>query len=150
MVLGTVQVNSYVVEDREGTITDFVSFYWLCSTVIGHERHKRLEAAYSYYNVHTKTPYAQLINDALIKARDLKYVAMQGDMRAHLSVEAYACGCGLAMCRADVFNMLEVMENRNVLDQLKFGRGDGSLHYYLFNWRVVGNIEPQEVGLVLL
>jgi len=123
MVLGTVQVNSYVVEDREGTITDFVSFYWLCSTVIGHERHKRLEAAYSYYNVHTKTPYAQLINDALIKARDLK---------------------------ADVFNMLEVMENRNVLDQLKFGRGDGSLHYYLFNWRVVGNIEPQEVGLVLL
>ena len=61
-------------EDREGKITDFESIYWLCSTVMGHERHKRLEAAYSFYNVHTKTPFVQLMNDSLIKARDHKYV----------------------------------------------------------------------------
>ena len=36
----------------------------------------------------------------------------------------------------DVFNALEIMDNKNFLEELKFGIGDGNLHYYLYNWRV--------------
>lgn len=35
----------------------------------------------------------------------------------------------------DVFNALNQMENESFLKELKFGSGDGSLHYYLFNWK---------------
>ena len=36
---------------------------------------------------------------------------------------------------ADVFNALNVMENKCFLEDLKFGIGDGNLHYYLYNWK---------------
>lgn len=35
----------------------------------------------------------------------------------------------------DVFNALDLMENKQFLEQLKFGVGDGNLQYYLYNWR---------------
>ena len=36
---------------------------------------------------------------------------------------------------ADVFNALDVTENKTIFEDLKFGIGDGNLHYYFFNWR---------------
>ncbi|CAG0890664.1 unnamed protein product [Darwinula stevensoni] len=100
-------VNSYVVE-TQGKITDFASFYTLPSTVMHHPTHKQLKAAYSFYNASTKTPWVDLIQDALITAKNLSY---------------------------DVFNALDLMENTQFLEELKFGVGDGNLHYYLYNWR---------------
>ena len=35
----------------------------------------------------------------------------------------------------DVFNALDLMDNKQFLEQLKFGIGDGNLQYYLYNWR---------------
>lgn len=35
----------------------------------------------------------------------------------------------------DVFNALDLMENKEFLEKLKFGIGDGNLQYYLYNWR---------------
>jgi len=35
----------------------------------------------------------------------------------------------------DVFNALDLMENKQFLEPLKFGIGDGNLQYYLYNWR---------------
>lgn len=35
----------------------------------------------------------------------------------------------------DVFNALDLMENKNFLEKLKFGIGDGNLQYYLYNWK---------------
>ena len=35
----------------------------------------------------------------------------------------------------DVLNALSLLDNPLYLDQLKFGQGDGQLHYYLFNYR---------------
>ena len=48
----------------------------------------------------------------------------------------------------DVFNALDLMENTEFLEKLKFGIGDGNLQYYLYNWRCP-NMEPKRVGLVL-
>jgi len=49
----------------------------------------------------------------------------------------------------DVFNCLEIQDNKSFLEELKFGPGDGHLKYYLYNW-LTKPMEPKEVGLVLL
>lgn len=56
------------------------------------------------------------------------------------------------MCRSDhdVFNALDIFHNPSFLKELKFGEGDGNLRYYLYNWRVVKDLQPSDVGLVLL
>ena len=36
----------------------------------------------------------------------------------------------------DVFNALDIMDNEEFLKELKFGIGDGHLHYYFYNWRI--------------
>lgn len=64
----------------------------------------------------------------------------------HLELCLNAC----LYCRADVFNILDIMENGQLFEPLKFGRGDGNLQYYLYNWRVVEDLKPAETGLVLL
>jgi len=116
-------VNSYVVEDPvTKEVTDMLSFYTLPSTIIGKEKYKVLKAAYSFYNVRTKTSWKELMHDALILAKQLNF---------------------------DVFNALNVMENDAFLKELKFGIGDGHLQYYLYNW-LCKPMEPKEVGIVLL
>ncbi|XP_039443720.1 glycylpeptide N-tetradecanoyltransferase [Culex pipiens pallens] len=116
-------IDCFVVEDpATGAITDMVSYYTLPSTVMHHAVHKFVKAAYSFYNVSTKTPWLDLINDALIAARNLNF---------------------------DVFNALDLMENRKFLVPLKFGIGDGNLQYYLYNWRCP-SMQPEDVGLILL
>ena len=48
----------------------------------------------------------------------------------------------------DVFNALDLMENVDFLEKLKFGIGDGNLQYYIYNWRSP-QMSSKEVGLVL-
>ncbi|XP_043229106.1 glycylpeptide N-tetradecanoyltransferase 2-like isoform X1 [Amphibalanus amphitrite] len=113
-------VDSYVVE-KDGKVTDFVSFYSLPSTIMHHPTHKQLMAAYSFYNVGRSTPLLQLMRDALITAKNEGF---------------------------DVFNALDLMENKSFLEPLKFGIGDGNLQYYLYNWKCP-SMEPKQIGLVL-
>jgi len=44
----------------------------------------------------------------------------------------------------DVFNALDLMDNKKFLEELKFGVGDGNLQYYLYNWRCP-TIQPEKV-----
>ena len=48
-----------------------------------------------------------------------------------------------------MFNCLNLMQNGQVVENLKFGKGDGNLHYYLYNYRCQ-NVEPEKMALVLL
>jgi glycylpeptide N-tetradecanoyltransferase len=41
------------------------------------------------------------------------------------------------------------MDNEDVLKQLKFGPGDGNLHYYLYNWKCPV-MSKKDIGLVLM
>uniref|UniRef100_A0A094ZUV6 Glycylpeptide N-tetradecanoyltransferase n=1 Tax=Schistosoma haematobium TaxID=6185 RepID=A0A094ZUV6_SCHHA len=52
------------------------------------------------------------------------------------------------LLKFDVFNALDLMENGKFLEELKFGIGDGDLHYYLYNWRCPFT-KPSEIGIVL-
>ena len=61
----------------------------------------------------------------------------------------------------DVFNALSLMDNALFLEKQLFGKGDGQLHYYLFNYRanpISGGVDKQNeldkenlsgVGLVM-
>lgn len=108
-------------KDNSMVITDMVSFYTLPSTVMSHPTHNKLKAAYSFYNVSTVTPWVDLMGDALILAKKSDF---------------------------DVFNALDLMDNPEFLEKLKFGIGDGNLQYYLYNWRCPP-MKNENVGLVL-
>eukprot|EP00922_Rhytidocystis_sp_ex-Travisia-forbesii_P038414 GHVS01057234.1.p1 GENE.GHVS01057234.1~~GHVS01057234.1.p1 ORF type:complete len:445 (-),score=79.00 GHVS01057234.1:24-1358(-) len=110
------------VRELNGKITDMFSFYLLPSSIIGNDKYKILNAAYSYYNVATSVSLKELMSDALVVAKQK--------------------GC-------DVFNALDVMGNESFLKELKFGVGDGYLRYYVFNWKCP-EMAPADVGLVLL
>ncbi|KAE8666876.1 Glycylpeptide N-tetradecanoyltransferase 1 [Hibiscus syriacus] len=117
-------IDSYVVESpKTHDLTDFYSFYTLSSSILGNQNYSILKAAYSYYNVSTKTPLLQLMNDALIVAKKKDF---------------------------DVFNTPDAMHNESFLKELKFGPGDGQLHYYLYNYRIRNALRTSELGLVLL
>ncbi|XP_055913122.1 glycylpeptide N-tetradecanoyltransferase [Eupeodes corollae] len=115
-------IDCFVVEAENGDITDMVSFYSLPSTVMHHPVHKNVRAAYSFYNVSTKTPWLELMNDALISAKNVQM---------------------------DVFNALDLMDNKKFLSPLKFGTGDGNLQYYLYNWKCP-TMRPEDVALILM
>ena len=46
------------------------------------------------------------------------------------------------------------MENKNFMEQLKFGIGDGNLQYYLYNWKCpqmeAGKVSPGFIGSSVL
>lgn len=50
----------------------------------------------------------------------------------------------------DVFNALDIMENTEFLAELQFAPGDGSLHYYLYNWHFETRMIPSDIGIVLV
>lgn len=65
-------IYSYVVADEQGTVTDFVSFYSLPSTVVNHRTHDSVNAAYSFYNVATSRSWDDLMMDAIIMAKKVR------------------------------------------------------------------------------
>lgn len=115
-------VQSFVcLDESDNHVTDFASFYCLPSSVINHPSHKTLYAAYCFYNVAGQMSWPDLIRDLLVEAKRRNF---------------------------DVVNCLDLMDNKKFLTDLKFGAGDGYLHYYLYNWRC-SDMKTEEVGLVL-
>lgn len=39
--------------------------------------------------------------------------------------------------------------DKSLLKELKFGIGDGNLHYYFYNWRIP-ELKPSQIGVVLV
>jgi glycylpeptide N-tetradecanoyltransferase len=120
-------ISSYVVESNEGCITDFFSFYTLPSTIIGNAEYSELKAAYMFYTAPGAYSVEDLLKQSLILA---------------------------AATGHDVFNALDILDNSGpkgtLLKDLKFGEGDGRLRYYLYNWRCAEELNPSQVGLVML
>lgn len=102
-------VQTFVIENERGEIENFLSFYLLSSSVLNNPKFSEVKAAYSFYNVAMTVSLESLLSDALILAKQE--------------------GC-------DVFNALDIMDNRSVFKNLKFKEGDGVLHYYLYNYYV--------------
>ncbi|XP_061714475.1 glycylpeptide N-tetradecanoyltransferase-like [Cydia pomonella] len=115
-------IDSFVVEATNGSITDFVSYYTLPFTMVAqHPVYDKIKAAYAFYNVSTKTPWVDLMHDALVTAKNSGF---------------------------DIFYALDLMDNKEFLEPLKFRLGNGNLQYYLYNWRCP-SMTPNKIGLVL-
>lgn len=106
----------------EEIVTDMISYYHLHSSVIGNPNYSHLRAAYSFFNVATTVELVDLMRDALILAKE------EG---------------------MDVFNALEQMDNASFFEKLMFGKGDGNLNYYLYNW-CCPTLKSGDVGIVLM
>ncbi|KAF1942142.1 glycylpeptide N-tetradecanoyltransferas-like protein [Clathrospora elynae] len=139
---------SYVVEDpNTHKITDYFSFYNLESTVIGHKKHSTIKAAYLFYYA-TEVAFEKGTDQAKLKAR------LNLLMKDALILSKKA--------EFDVFNALTLLDNPLFLEDQRFGAGDGSLHYYLYNYRaapIAGGIDARSqssskhmggIGLVML
>ncbi len=113
-------VSSFVVE-KDGEITDFISYFHLSATILKHSQYKTLNACYMYYYTASRTSLPDLVLDCLVQAHKSGF---------------------------DVFNALDVMDNKKFLKELKFGLGDGNLQYYIDNWQCP-QMNPEQVALVL-
>ena len=114
-----------LVEGEDGEVTDFVSFYSLNSSIIGHEKYNKLCAAYAFYNFTVDNDgdrLKEIMRDALIIAKQRNF---------------------------DVFNMTEVLQHNKLCGELLFKPGDGLLAHYLYNWRIKA-IGPNDIGIVLV
>lgn len=81
-----------------------------------------MKAAYLYYYATTKTPLNLLVRAALVLAANSDH---------------------------DVFNCLSIMDNKEFLEDLKFGPGNGNLMFYLYNY-AIPTMKPEELGMVLV
>ncbi|KAI1436819.1 peptide N-myristoyl transferase [Xylaria sp. CBS 124048] len=111
---------TYVVEDENKKITDFISFYCLESSVINHPKHTNIKAAYLFYYA-TEVGLTNPVDRDALKAR----------LNSLVSDSLVYC----KQYKFDVYNALSLMDNGLFLEEQKFGPGDGQLHYYLFNYR---------------
>lgn len=89
---------------NSGRITDMISYYALDSAVLGNPKHKIVHGAYSFYNIATSMSLSTLMACALNFAKDEGF---------------------------DVFNCLDLMDNRTFLHELRFVEGNAVLNYYL-------------------
>lgn len=69
-------VYSYVVENEQSQITDFLSFYILNSSVLGNPKHDHVNAAYLYYYVpkgmgQDPERLSSVIHDTLVFAKEV-------------------------------------------------------------------------------
>lgn len=115
-------VYSYVRENQDKVITDFISFYNLPSSILQHEKHKKLMAAYSFFNINTTITVKEIMKCAIILAKNNGF---------------------------DVFNCLNIMHNEEAFEDLLFGKGGGKLKYYFWNF-VCPHTEPKDLSLVLM
>lgn len=119
-------IKSYVVEGKDGKITDFISYYLLPFTVLEHPQHEDIGIAYLFLYASEsdgKPEYKQrlceLVQDALVTSKEFE---------------------------VDVFNCLTAQDNTFFTQEQKFSAGDGLLNYYLFNyktWPMHGGIDPK-------
>lgn len=105
--------------------------------MINNPTHSTLNAAYSFYYA-TTTSLGSEPSDEATQQKKERLSALMTD--------------ALILARQndfDVFNALDLMDNALYTNDLKFGPGDGYLHFYLYNWRCRA-IESDKIGLVML
>ncbi|KAJ1667080.1 glycylpeptide N-tetradecanoyltransferase [Coemansia sp. RSA 1813] len=166
---------SYVVEDndRPGKITDFFSFFSLPSQALKAGSRKKtagkktasglqkkpgndtLYAAYTYYYATTTgsdvslTAEEESSCDGAKKKKTLLKEKQDELIKGRL-VELFGDALVLAKNAGfDVFNCLDMMDNALFSKELKFGRGDGFLRYYFYNY-MARDTASAKVGFVML
>lgn len=120
MMFGNTIAHSYIVKDIDGYTIDFFSFIRYISTVKDNDKQIYRAQVY-YYSSNEETIYTIM-----------RYIIT-------LSKEI---GC-------DVVDCINIHENSDIVDSLKFDKGTGELNYYLYNWKTP-YMEPQNMGKMFI
>ena len=116
-------VSSFVTLDDEGEVNGFISYYFLETLVKNCGRDEsKVKGAYLMYMAPQHVNIRELVTCALIEAKK------EG---------------------ADVVNCLNIMDNEEFIEDLRFGLGDGNLQYYVYNWKT-SVMTPSSVGAVIV
>ncbi|CAL9737695.1 glycylpeptide N-tetradecanoyltransferase [Monosporozyma servazzii] len=118
---------SYVVENEDGEITDFVSFYSLPFTILENAIYKDLGIGYLfYYASNADFEYNDRFDKEGTAALRKRLDSLISDTVVLAKTQ-----------KMDVFNALTSQDNSLFLQDLKFGPGDGFLNFYLFNYKAM-------------
>jgi glycylpeptide N-tetradecanoyltransferase len=93
-----------------------------------------------YYYAASRTPLADLVNDCLVQAHNVRD---KTNFVFHFHNYSFFFKSDF-----DVFNALDIMDNKEFLEKLKFGDGDGNIQYYIYNWKCP-LIPPEKVCFTL-
>ncbi|GAA6063044.1 hypothetical protein JCM10212_001107 [Sporobolomyces blumeae] len=153
---------TYVVEDPEThRITDLFSMYSLPSTAVKSSPVQAVNAAYLFYYATSVTPSTSDLGDGSVATKVVNWKEESEQERLQLKDRLNVL-IGDAMIVAqklgfDVFNALTLQDNALFLTDLKFGRGDGFLNFYLYNYHtkpIDGGIDEKDggsgIGVVML
>lgn len=111
-------VYTYVVENNN-EITDMISFFVVDNRVLNNKNYTNYKTGYLFYYFNESSNLTDLVNSCLYYA---KYK------------------------NVDVFNTLNIFDTSSILKDCKFVNGDGSLNYYLFNYKC-NQLQNNEIGI---
>ena len=80
----------FVAEDKDVNITDMASYYCLPMAEMHYPVHKTFRNAFSFCNVSTKTTWLEVINDAIISAKNMDVMENNKFFKA-LSILTWRC-----------------------------------------------------------
>ncbi len=120
MMLENNFVHSYVIKDEDDNVIDFFSFIRY-NTSIKDSDQRITRAQVYYYSSDEETIYSIM-----------RYIIILANNK----------GC-------DVVDALDIHENMEVTDSLKFDKGSGELYYYMYNWKTP-NMEPSRMGKMFI
>lgn len=101
-------VSTYVVVDEQDVPLDLISYFKLKHTVLKNPNYNFIEVACVYYY----TCHNHTINKL---GENMLTMAQKENI--------------------DVVNITDIMDNKEMVDGLKFVPGTGQLYYYMFNWK---------------
>ncbi|GAA5990097.1 hypothetical protein JCM11641_007066 [Rhodosporidiobolus odoratus] len=149
---------TYVVEDPEThAITSLFSLYSLPSTAVKHsptpQQKTNVNAAYLYYYATSAAPSCSDLGDGSTATlvKNWKDETKEERVRVAESLKGLM-GDALVVAQKlgfDVLNALTLQDNSLFLEDLKFGKGDGFLHFYLYNYAtkpILGGIDKADGG----
>ena len=113
-------ISTFVTLD-ESKVTDMISFYQLNSMVLS-QPGEEVKTGYLYYYTAMNHSITWLFRNLLVAVKDREF---------------------------DVFNILDLMENQELIDTNMFLKGTGKLQYYMYNWKLLP-IKPNQLGKLLV
>lgn len=114
-------IYSYVVE-KDGDITDFISFFDLSYQIKENTKYDNLKVAYGYYYFYFENTLEKLVENSILILKNEQF---------------------------DLLNYLDQYDTNPIFDKLNFNKGQGKMNFNFFNW-MCPPVKNNEVALIMI
>jgi glycylpeptide N-tetradecanoyltransferase len=114
-------IYSYVVE-KDGDITDFISFFDLSYQIKENTKYDNLKVAYGYYYFYFENTLEKLVENSILILKNEQF---------------------------DLLNYLDQYDTNPIFDKLNFNKGEGKMNFNFFNW-ICPPVKNNEVALIMI